>query len=477
MVLEALMRWIVDAHFRRCSRSLQLSVHRTVCDGVQQALNTAANASLSASPPCFPLACRLLLAFVGGLAGDGGVQIAAFLQHRCSDELRHFLTRLTCCRTVGSVSSRAVVAANTRVGPVFPVLQAYIGHLCLCRHVSDSTASAHLLWLTRQALAVYRLLETAGAGEELGASARANHTRLHADAMVVLSSLCRSVALLLTRSSLQREGSCKDVVLGSAGNLLEIIFDSDVRPLSTLPRSLAAAVVDALQDAGHLQLTRLDALLGPCPSRSSQQHLGNPYDVTILSEQDGVVSEPRRDPFTDGVEFAQGRVAFQKSWELVEAGVEQSLPPPRLSSKMKRRIAGESWCDAEGSDCDSVESDESHADQGNPDSMENVWEHVPEEVALRVFSFLTPKRICRLACVERTWRDLLRTTRVWRPLCEARWPLTMLKGEEELATVSAALLEVQAEGGPRHKRKRAALAQGSQVYHWGNLEVSLGRDA
>lgn len=476
-MLEALMRWIVDAHFRRCSRSLQLSVHRTVCDGVQQALHAAANASLSASPPCFPLPCRLLLAFVGGLAGDGGVQVAAFLQRRCSDELRHFLARLTCCRAVGSVSSRAAVAANAGVEPEFPVLQAYIGHLYLCRHVSDTTASTHLLWLTRQALAIFRLLETTRAGGGSGASARANHTRLHADAMIALSSLCHSVALLLTRSNRQKEAPCEGVVIGSAGNLLEIILDSDVRPLSALPRTLAAAAVDVLQDAGHLQLARLDALLGPCPSRPSQQHLGKADDVTLLSEQDGVVSGPCKDQFTDGVEFAQGRVAFQKSWELVEAGVEQSLPPPRLSSKMKRRIAGESWCDTEDLSCDLVESDEGHADVGHPGSMENGWEHVPEEVALRVFSFLTPKRICRLACVERTWRDLLRTARVWRPFCEARWPMTMLEGEEEQTTVSAALLELRTEGSSRHKRKRAALVQGSHVYHWGSLEVRQRRDA
>ncbi|CAN0420901.1 unnamed protein product, partial [Ectocarpus sp. 12 AP-2014] len=48
---------------------------------------------------------------------------------------------------------------------------------------------------------------------------------------------------------------------------------------------------------------------------------------------------------------------------------------------------------------------------------------VPDEVTLRVFSFMTPKRVCRLACVDRAWRELLMVSGVWRPFFEARWPL------------------------------------------------------
>ncbi|CAN0276529.1 unnamed protein product, partial [Ectocarpus sp. 12 AP-2014] len=51
----------------------------------------------------------------------------------------------------------------------------------------------------------------------------------------------------------------------------------------------------------------------------------------------------------------------------------------------------------------------------------NGWGRVPDEVTLRVFSFMTPKRVCRLACVDRAWRELLMVSDVWRPFFEARW--------------------------------------------------------
>lgn len=474
LVLEALFRWVVDAHFRRCSRLLQVSLHRAVCDGVQQVMEAAAGANLSTSHYCFPLACKLLLAFVGGVAGDGGVQVAMFLQHRCRDELRHFLTRVTGSSRSGSATGCAVMPANATVGEEFPVLQAYMGHLCLCRHISDATVGVHLLWLTRQALAIFRFVDAPG--KELGeTSASSGKTPSHPNAMVALSSLCHSIALLLTRPKRGKDtGSA--VVLNGVGNLLEIIFDSDVHPLSAVPRPLAAAAVGVLQDIGHLQLVRLEGLLGPCPDRSLQRRRVNDeagrraLDVGGFSGQAGVGSKFSRYSVFGHVDFVRAPVAFQKSWGLVETGVEKILPSPRLSSEMKRAIADECWSDTEGSFPDSAEFNDDHADEGR--SMENDWERVPDEVALRVFSFLTPKRVCRLACVERAWRDLLQVSRVWRPLFEARWPLRMLKSDEELTEVSATLLKVPAEAGPKHKRQRVARARVSPVYHLEVLEVS-----
>lgn len=487
-MLEALLRWVVDAHFRRCSRLLQVSIHRAVIDGAQQALDASAGANLSTSPPYFPLACKMLLAFVGGISGDGGVEVAAFLQHRCRDELRHFLTRLTRSSRAGSSAAGfAVVPANAAAGQEFPVLQAYVGHLCLCRYISDATVSVHLLWLTRQALAIFRFVDAprieggGGGGGEMPSSG--SNTPSHVDAMVALSSLCHSLALLLTRPKREKD-TRGAVVLEGVGNLLEIIFDSDARPLSALPRPLAEAAVGALQDAGHLQLVRLEALLGPCPDRPSQRQRANDeagrgatdVPVASLSGQDGVMSKPARGSVFGEVDFVRAPVAFQKSWGLVETGVEKSLPSPSLSSQMKRVVEDECWSDAEGLSPDSAEFYEDCADESRSRSTENDWERVPDEVALRVFSFLTPKRVCRLACVERAWRDLLRVSRVWRPLFEARWPLRMLESDEELTEVSVALLEVPAEGGPKHKRKRVAMAQTSNVYHWEILEVSQRGD-
>ncbi|CAN0549543.1 unnamed protein product, partial [Ectocarpus sp. 8 AP-2014] len=60
----------------------------------------------------------------------------------------------------------------------------------------------------------------------------------------------------------------------------------------------------------------------------------------------------------------------------------------------------------------------------------------PDEVTLRVFSFMTPKRVCRLACVDRAWRELLTVSGVWRPFFEARWPLTAIGSDLDLVEVS-----------------------------------------
>ena len=468
LVLEGMLRWAVDIHFRQCSRLLQASLSRAVCDGIRQALDAAELSSARASPPRFPLGCRLLLSFVGGLKGDGGAQAASFLQERCGTELRLFLA-LARCRPFaiarGKTSTGGRVAAGVparrhRRRPELPVLDAYVGHLCLCRHVSDALASRHLDWLARQALIVLRLVDgDNGAGPSGGVSTSG-------DMFGALISLSHAVALLLTRPKRGQGvgGGSAGAVTEVAGNLLEIVFDSDVRPLSGVPTLLAEAAVDALKAAGHLQLARPDELLRPprTSTRPDGPRRGLSPNMAGYEPPGAPSSSSDGASFAEDVDFRRASVAFRSSWSLAAAGLDAHLPV--LENRKKRLDSGDLPTDDGDSDSDS----------DDEPVVGNGWGRVPDEVALRVFSFLTPKRVCRLACVDRAWREMLMVPRVWRPFFEARWPVTVIESEEDRARVSERLLlegsgvGLASEGGVKRKKKRRR----GCVVRWRLPEVS-----
>lgn len=454
-MLEGILRWAVDIHFRRCSRVLQASLYRAACDGVRQALDAATVASGRVSPPSFPLACRLLLSFVGGLAGDDGAFVASFLQKRCAAELLPFVAPANSTPWARSTEGRAVIGT---AGLQLPVLEGYVGHLCLCRHVSETTVASHLLWLSRQALVALRLLDNPS---PLGTAQHQQQSS--GEISAVLRSLSHALALLLTRPN-RGNGSASGVP-DNAGNLLEILFDSEARPLADLPRPLAEAALGVLQKAGFLQLARSEVLLGAYPARTAEQ------EVDTAERSDASVTEPdakagvKGDCFSDGVDFRRASFAFNRSWSLAAAGVDSHLP------LIKRRRGLEGSGDGDARDSASEDSDEggSNGSCENESTRENGWGSVPDEVALRVFSFMTPKRVCRLMCVDRAWRDLLLVERVWKPLFEARWPLKGMKDGEDLARASEKLLEANVSvGDGKRKRKRGK----SNVVHWQLPEVS-----
>lgn len=446
LVLEGLLRWAVDVHFRRCSRLLQASLHRAVFDGVRQALDAASMHSRPSSGPSLPAACRLLLSFLGGLAGDGGLEVASFLQRRCSAELRVFLSHLRCPSWSTEVSGRRCSPAGV-LGTALPMLEGYVGHLCLCKHVSDAAAAAHLLWLSHEAISVFRMLDGEATPETVGKE-QANE-----GVTAVLTSLCHALALLLTRDR-RGSNSWDGTVPERAGNVLEIIFDSDARPLGALPRPLAEAAVSVLQGAGFLQLARVDMLLAPS-SVLPQQALKN------TSEGASGFEDAER-LFADGFDFRQARVAFKKGWKLASAGV-NAYTPVMKSETARESPDDDVSMDVEGNESDSEELDTIRAQS----STENGWERVPDEVTLRVFSFMTTKRVCRLACVDRTWRALLGVARVWRPLFEARWSLKLLESEEDLVGVAAKLLVTQ---GSERAGKRKRTRRKSHIVHWQLLD-------
>lgn len=454
-MLEGILRWAVDIHFRRCSIVLQASLYRTACDGVRQALDAATVASGRVSPPSFPLTCRLLLSFVGGLAGDDGAFVASFLQKRCAAELLPFVAPANSMPWTRSTEGRAVMGA---AGLQLPVLEGYVGHLCLCRHVSDTTAGSHLLWLSRQALVALRLLDSPS---PLGTAQHQQQSS--GEISAVLRSLSHALALLLTRP-MRGSGSASGVP-DNAGNLLEILFDSEARPLADLPRPLAEAALGVLQKAGFLQLARSEVLLGSYPARTAER------EIATAKRSDAGVAEPdakagvKGDCFSDGVDFRRASFAFNRSWSLAAAGVDAHLP------LIKRQRGLEGLGDGDSRDSASEDSDEGESEGSceNESTRENGWGSVPDEVALRVFSFLTPKRVCRLMCVDRAWRDLLLVERVWKPLFEARWPLKGMKDGEDLARASEKLLGATVSvGDGKRKRKRGK----SNVVHWQLPEVS-----
>eukprot|EP00752_Nemacystus_decipiens_P010613 g9451.t1 len=450
LVLEGLLRWAVDIHFRQCSRLLQASLSRAVCDGIRKALDAAelSPERTSSSAPCFPDGCRLLLSFVGGLAGDGGAQAAWFLQERCGTELRSFLARARsrpfAWRTKAT-GSRIAVRAPVPRRPELPVLDAYVGHLCLCRHVSDALASRHLDWLARQALAVLRLLDGDGQNEPAGVSKSG-------DVRGALLSLSHALALLLTRPTRGDgvgRGSAGAVTEGT-GNLLEIVFDSDARPLSGVPTPLAKAAIDALKEAGHLQLAQPDELFRPPPgvTKRTGSRLAPPKvagcepPVAASASSDGASR-------AEGIDFRRASVAFRSSWSLAATGLDTHLP---VLGSLKRRLDSGDLSTDDGDD----DSDSAAGSDDDDSLVGNGWGRVPDEVALRIFSFLTPKRVCRLACVDRAWRELLMVPRVWRPFFEARWPVTMIENDEHLAAVTDRLLldGLGSEGRAKRKKKR-----------------------
>lgn len=479
LVLEGMLRWAVDVHFRRCSGLLQASLSRAVCDGVGQALDAAELSPGGRTlPPCFPLGCRLLLSFVGGLSGDGGAQATAFLQERCGAELRLVIARARRFRPPSTAGRRAAGAAiksaarmltrRRRRRPDLPVLDAYVGHVCLCRHLSDPLVGRHLAWLARQALAVLRLLH----GQDDVASATNTDPKRPngGEIAAILASLTHALALLLTRPR-RNVGSSSTiaVVPENAGNLLEIVFDSDARPLSGVSVPLAEAAVDVLKAAGHLRLARSEELLRPpttparpggvsrrrgVPACAGHVPPGGDDAAVVRDETAGSVAPGgSAPPFADGIEFCWASVAFKNSWSLAAAGLDTQLPV--LRSRKRDRLEGN---DGGDDDTDSTGySGGSDADSEDGDPMAgNGWGWMPDEVTLRVFSFMTPKRVCRLACVDRAWRELLTVSRVWKPFFEARWPVTVIDSEEDLDGVSSRLLlEGQAlQGELKSKRGR-----------------------
>lgn len=457
LVLEGMLRWAVDIHFRQCSRVLQASLSRAVCDGIRQALDAAELSSARASPPYFPLGCRLLLPFVGGLAGDGGAQAASFLQERCGTELRLFLARarlrpLSRVRTCTNGRVAAVVPARRQ--PELPVLDAYVGHLCLCRHVTDALASRHLDWLARQALVVLRLLD--GEGDERAGVSKSG------EILGALVSLSRALALLLTRPRRGTGVSSTGTVTEAAGNLVEIVFDSDARPLSGVPPLLAEEAIDALKSAGHLRLARPYELLRPplAPTRPEGSRRGLP-NVAGREAPGAPNASSDGASFADGIEFHRASVAFRNSWSLAAAGLDVHLP---VLESRKRAL---------DSDGDGGDYDDSGSDDGDLDGDSVVgsgWGRVPDEVARRVFSFLTPKRVCRLACVDRAWRELLMVPRVWRPFFEARWPVAEIESEEDIAGVTDRLL-LEGLGSQKRARRKKRQRRGG-VVRWRLPDVS-----
>lgn len=433
-VLRRLLHWVADAHFRQCSRTLQALLYRAVFDGVQQAMEasaTAASWTTSSSP--LPLACRLLLAFVGTVAGDGGAHTCSFLQHRCKLELRALLAR---SRSRQSISAQLAhgQAAHTRL----PMLQAYVGHLCLCRHIQDSTAREHLLWLIRQTLAIFRVVEGDDDTEVIGGR------RVRRDYLVALRDLCHAVALVLTRPT-QQQGASAAVPEGG-GELLEIIFDSDARPLARLPRTLAINAVGVLKRAGHLQLARTGVLLGPCSKRPCST-----ADVT--SRQD----DPSRG--YHGADFSGAPIAFKRSWSFAAAGLRTEFPSPRP-------------CEVIESEDDDLLVDEGGGVGGWEAPSSNQWDAVPEEAVMVVLSFLTPKRICRLTCVDRSWRELASLPRIWRPFFEARWSLRALENEQDLVEVTNELVGIRQLHGDKPGR-RHMFVKTPRVYFWAGQEVMM----
>ena len=462
LVLEGMLRWAVDIHFRQCSRVLQASLSRAVCDGIRQALDAAELSSARASPPCFPPGCRLLLSFVGGLAGDGGAQAASFLQERCGSELRLVLARArsrpSSRRGRSPMGRRRLVAAgaSARRRPELPLLDAYVGHLCLCRHVSDALASRHLDWLARQALVVLRLVDGDGDGDGDGGGGGLSGVFTRGDVYGALVSLSRALALLLTRPKRDPGVSSAGAVTEASGTALEIVFDSDARPLSGVAPPLAEAAIDALKAAGHLQLARPEELWRPslaaaaAPPGPEGSRRGSPSVADCCEAPGAPNGSSDGAPFAEGVDFRRASVAFRNSWSLAAAGLDAHLP---VLEGRKRRFDGDEDS-GEGVDYGS-ESD--NGDLDGDSVAGSGWGRVPDEVALRVFSFLTPKRVCRLACVDRAWRELLMVPGVWRPFFEARWPVTVIESEEDVAGVTGRLLREglgTEAGAKRNKRRR-----------------------
>ena len=487
LVLEGLLRWAVDVHFRRCSLLLQDSLLRAVCGGARQALDAAAAAepssgravaAVAAPGRRFPLGCRLLLSFVGGLAADGGARVASFLQERCGAELRLFLARARGRARVGPPArgrgcsgARAAGGApparqRRRRWPELPVLEAYVDHLCLSRHVSDTLAATHLGWLAQQALAVVLRLQD-GPEDASGAGAAGLEGPQHGEvaaaaaATAVLVSLSHAVALLLTRPSRGGgSGGLAAALTEAAGRALEIVFDSDARPLSGVPVPLAEAAIDALKEAGQLQLARPEELLRPPRTHAPPPSSGAGGGGGGASFISGGGTELRR----------RASVAFSSSWSLAAAGLDTRAPSLGARKRCLSSAINSGGDDDEDDDDDDDDDSGSGEDFDAEPNIGSGWGRVPDEVTLRIFSFMTPKRVCRLACVDRAWRELLMVPRVWRPLFEARWPVAVIDSEEELAGLSRKLL-LEGSAGPNRDARRRKRRERNGVVRWRLPEV------
>lgn len=440
IVLQTLLVWVVEAHFRESSALLQASLHRAVFGGIRQALDAASTAAGRVSPPYFPLACRMLLSVAGRVAGDGGSEVVLFFRELCADELQHFLARPEVFMPPRTARRQAVDDAEQEF-PAMPMLEGYVGHLCLCRHVTDEVVASHLVWLSHQALAVSRKLN-----DLKHADIRVGRTKSSRGTAGLLKSLCRALALLLCRR--QRDGGGDAPVPADAGNLLEIIFDSDARPLASLPRPLASAAVDALRKSGFMLLFRSGALF-----RSSIPRSSGKGQIDAEKSNDTVEGHSS----TNGVDFCAADFAFRRSWLVTANGVDQYLPQSFKDSNDEGSSADDEGCESNGEDWDR-ESCDSASVPGD------YCVRLPDEVTVRVFSFMTPKRLSRLACVNRSWRELFRVDWIWRPFFETRWPLKTLTSEADLLPgVSKMVLEgvdCSGDGKRKNKRKRRF------VVHW-----------
>lgn len=356
----------------------------------------------------------MLLSVVGRVAGDGGGEVVHFLRELCADELQHLLARLE----IYNMPSRVAKVARRQNDdddqgfPSMPMLEGYIGHLCLCRHVTNEMLANQLVWLSHQTLDVLRKHE----------DVRVSRMQSNRGTAGLLKSLCRAIALLL--SSLCRADA---PVPADAGNLLEIIFDSEACPLASLPRPLASVAVDALRKSGFMLLFRSGASI----PRSSEK--GQTEAKTSV----------------EGVDFHAADLAFRRSWPITANGVDQYLPEPLGDDGEGYETNGEDWEDESCDDSASIPGD--------------YCVRLPDEVTVRVFSFMTPKRLSRLACVNRSWRELFTVDWIWRPFFETRWPLRTLTSEADLPEISKKFLEgVNCSG----ERKRKNIRKKRFVVHW-----------
>lgn len=60
---------------------------------------------------------------------------------------------------------------------------------------------------------------------------------------------------------------------------------------------------------------------------------------------------------------------------------------------------------------------------------------LPEDVALKIVSFLEVSDVCSSGNCFKFWREICGSDCVWKSLCEERWPGLVLEEETEKASV------------------------------------------
>ncbi|CAM9234644.1 unnamed protein product, partial [Choristocarpus tenellus] len=338
-VLEGVMRWALDVHFRACSKSLQDCLYRAVFVGIQEAYaatkvtfagvadrgsGRVSGSGAGGKRASLPRGCRLLLAFLGGVTGDDGKEVASFLRKLCSKELRALLGCLEGNPAVPMADPLQQPEEETRSsGPGLalelvecdlPMLECYVGHLCQCKHLSESVANEHLLWLAQETLPVLKLVDQEDQNQQLSKARQ-----------VVLVSLSCVLALILTRQCRHagRSGVEASFVREDIGNLLEIIFDSDARPLASLPSTLARAAFSVLQRSGFMSLSTTKVVLG---GRSKGLEMCPCW-------QDGFAARIKRTEISeDSCGLCMGNLGFSlvssnfpRSWRLVAGTVDSDF--------------------------------------------------------------------------------------------------------------------------------------------------------